>query len=46
MQLFRETALKLLSPEALYSAQNAPNVAWWLDSARTRWGSFSDPQNP
>jgi len=31
------TALKLLSPEALFSAQNAPNIVWRPGSAQLRF---------
>jgi len=30
---------KLLSPEALLLAQNAPQAVWWPGSTRTRWRS-------
>jgi len=38
--------LKLLVPEAFFSAQNAPNSVWRPGSARTCWGSLSAPPGP
>ena len=35
------TALTLLWPEALYSAQNAPNIGWQLGFTQTCWRSLS-----
>jgi len=36
----------LLSPEALFSAQNASETVWWPGFARTRSGAYSAPPDP
>jgi len=36
----------LLSPEALFLAQNAPQVVWWPGSVWTRWGSLQRSPDP
>jgi len=42
-----ETRSKLLSPEALCIAENAPQVVWWPGFAWTRYrGAYSAPQTP
>jgi len=38
--------LKLLVPEAFFSAQNAPNNVWQPGSALTHWGSLGTPPPP
>ena len=38
--------MKLLPPDALILAQNAPKCVWRPGSARTRWGSLSAPPKP
>jgi len=43
---FSEKSLKLLPPDALILAQNAPKCVWRPGSARTRWGSLSAPPDP
>ena len=39
-------SLKLMPPDALILAQNAPKCVWRPGSARTRWGSLSAPPDP
>jgi len=36
----------LLSPKALFSAQNASETVWWPGFARTRWGSLQRSPDP
>ena len=44
---FLGKSLKLMPPDALISAQNAPKCVWRPGSARTRsWGSLSAPPDP
>jgi len=43
---FSGKSLKLLPPDALILAQNAPKCVWRPGSARTRWGSLSAPPDP
>ena len=45
-KLFLRKVRKLLPPDALILAQNAPKCVWRPGSARTRWGSLSAPQDP
>jgi len=43
---FPGNSLKLMPPDALILAQNAPKCVWRPGSARTRWGSLSAPPDP
>jgi len=43
---FSGKSLKLLPPDALVLAQNAPKCVWRPGSARTRWESLTAPPDP
>ena len=45
-KLFLMKVRKLLPPDALILAQNAPKCVWRPCCARTRWGRLSAPPDP
>jgi len=43
---FPGNSLKLMTPDALILARNAPKCVWRPGSTRTRWRSLSAPPDP